>query len=671
MTQLQVSYSFYNHFSSEEGAILRLEDCLGNFGVANIHPLLQLGDLSLSEELRTKGPLYQRAYELALEDLNARKDKKNLYHVHPIQNHILVRDWKAFDTEGFSNNEIYKFKGGLDFIEFAHWLNFHEPKFSKIRIDFNAKLNLSQFEQFIGILNPEVLQKIDVIEDPTQFDYDKWSEFSKQVRIASDFEKMNSLTNSWPVRINKPSREAYDTSSLYMTSSMDHPIGHVHAMRFAQQHPTAKHGFLTINSHAKLEYFLDFAIQKSEIKYNGNGFGIGFDRQLKKENFLPEIDWQLCQESQLILDPNIETEKRHLAFAALKTFKEKHPNDYILLASSGTTTSHDEIKLYAFSKKAFLSAADRVIRHFEIPMNLRWGCVLPFHHVAGLSVLARTFLTKSEFVVSTWRKVNHAWFAEKKIQAISLVPAQVFDIVQNNWSAPSCLKLVFVGAGQLNPEIYQKATLLGWPLRLTYGMTETIGMIAEMKGFSAIDPIYTFMSGVLIKENEPNQVRVSSQAEFKILAREDHIDIEPTSNTDGFMKLPDQIEMIGPDSFKVIGRVDDQIKIKGELVHLAKIKKAFASKYSQNFELLALEDQRSGYQLVMVFEQNDSEQLRLVLQKELNIFNSQLKKFEQIKFFTFISEFPKSSLLKNRIQDIKILIEQNTEKGLIYEIGKF
>ena len=146
------------------GCLLKITDIQNNFGVADICPWPSLGDLTLDQELLQKGPIYQRALQLAQIDLDARKNKTKLIIDVPVKNHALIQDYK---TAPQINSEFIKIKADKNIIDLAKYLN--GLKDVKIRLDFNFCLTEIEFRSFITLLDPQTLQQIDVIEDPFEF----------------------------------------------------------------------------------------------------------------------------------------------------------------------------------------------------------------------------------------------------------------------------------------------------------------------------------------------------------------------------------------------------------------------------------------------------------------------------------------------------------------------
>ena len=120
---------------------------------------------------------------------------------------------------------------------------------------------------------------------------------------------------------------------------------------------------------------------------------------------------------------------------------------HILFQTSGTTGAS---KWVAISKEALLKSAAMVNRQLGVEVGDRWGLVLPYYHVGGFGVLARSFLTGAHCSVyyGKWDPVRFSGFiSERKVEHISLVPTQVVDLVKCRCVVPPTVKTVVVGGG--------------------------------------------------------------------------------------------------------------------------------------------------------------------------------------------------------------------------------
>ena len=101
---------------------------------------------------------------------------------------------------------------------------------------------------------------------------------------------------------------------------------------------------------------------------------------------------------------------------------------------------------------------------------------LPDFHVGGMGILARcheAFLQGGSGWRGKWDPVRYHELALAEGSTLSsLVPTQLFDLVEHGLRAPEPLRAVIIGGGRLDDQLYEQALQLGWPLMESYGMTE-------------------------------------------------------------------------------------------------------------------------------------------------------------------------------------------------------
>ena len=269
----------------QKGSLLKVIDEKNNWGVADLCPWPSLGDLKLADEFKTKGVLYQRALQLAHEDLKARREKKSLLQDKWVMNNVLVSNYLHFDFKNERlKNKILKIKSDQNISELARILN-AAPSSLKFRLDFNADLNTEQFHEFLSLL--KVKSQVEYIEDPTNFDSKLWTQWNKIVPLATDFIKADGY-----YKIIKPAREQLPMGSPYtITSAMDHPVGVTHALRLAQQFAKSVSGLMTLDLYEPTEFHNYFLVQnETELNFSQEAlhdFGIGMTKEL---NLLQWID---------------------------------------------------------------------------------------------------------------------------------------------------------------------------------------------------------------------------------------------------------------------------------------------------------------------------------------------------------------------------------------------
>jgi O-succinylbenzoic acid--CoA ligase len=127
------------------------------------------------------------------------------------------------------------------------------------------------------------------------------------------------------------------------------------------------------------------------------------------------------------------------------------------------------------------ASARAVNAHLECTAADRWLIALPLHHVGGFSILARCQESGASFFHTEEKWSAPAFASLCAAQAItlaSLVPAQVYDLVQSKVEAPDGMRAIVVGGGGLSKELGFRALELGWPVLQSYGMTETASQVA-------------------------------------------------------------------------------------------------------------------------------------------------------------------------------------------------
>ncbi len=153
---------------------------------------------------------------------------------------------------------------------------------------------------------------------------------------------------------------------------------------------------------------------------------------------------------------------------------------HVWLRTSGSSGGW---RLVALSRRAILASAAAVNRHLQAGPGEDWINPLPLFHVGGLAITARAHLAGAR-VVSLPRWDPQEFFAlAERHRAVwsSLVPAQVFDLVQAGVPGPGGLRGVIVGGGALDAALHRRALDLGWPVRTSYGLTECASQVATAR----------------------------------------------------------------------------------------------------------------------------------------------------------------------------------------------
>ncbi len=345
-----------------------------------------------------------------------------------------------------------------------------------------------------------------------------------------------------------------------------------------------------------------------------------------------------------------------LAEMALHELKVK---DWCFFQTSGTEGKR---KWVGLTKQALLTSAHAVNEFFGITAQDHWLLALPTHHVGGFGILARAHLSSSP-VTRLTGKWNAAEFVQKckevRATLASLVPTQVFDLVAAKLRAPKSIRIVLVGGGALNRELESEALRLGWPIRRTFGMTETASGVAAQPSPGAdmeVLPIWqvsTDAEGVL-------SVRGEALAKGYAVWNEGVWCWEPIPADTG-LRTRDRVEVLEFDDkrcIRFLGRESGTVKILGELVALEPIQnqiealKLTLGLRGADAAVCDVTDPRKESRLILAVSGMEAADAAR-LQKSLN---EMLRPLEHIQETRILHAIPRSELGKVRLAELRALL---------------
>ncbi len=317
---------------------------------------------------------------------------------------------------------------------------------------------------------------------------------------------------------------------------------------------------------------------------------------------------------------------------------------HVWLTSSGTG---GRLKIVALSRGAFEASARAVNAHLAAASDDVWINPLPLFHVGGLGIAVRAAMSGSRWENSGPWDPSAFCARARAIGATlaSLVPAQVYDLVRAGVAAPPSLRAAVVGGGALAGDMLAAAGRLGWPLLPSYGLTEACSQVATTAPGAGAPPQFANQSSAGVppaswgkragrpRSFPPAPLQISETCpgatDFAwlpllahIAARTDESGIlelrgpslltgwmifeadDPARwedpKSDGWLRTGDRAEIRGRD-LRLLGRVDDLVKIRGELVDLGALERALQSRVSSGLVRIdALPDARNGFTLRVV-----------------------------------------------------------------------
>lgn len=370
--------------------------------------------------------------------------------------------------------------------------------------------------------------------------------------------------------------------------------------------------------------------------------------------------------TELLLNPRLPAEAQK-SFQKLEPELQKYPGHYWLLSSGSSSANQQSAKVIGLSRKAFRASAEAVNRHLKVTTDDVWGLVLPHYHVGGLSIFARAEASASK-VVDLTAMLAQKSFAQvamefclklnaTNVTLLSLVPTQIFDLVDQEIPAPPGLRAVVVGGASLSKDLYRKARSLGWPLLPSFGMTEVCSQIATAELDSLND---NSDPGLRILEH--CQVETRNEGEIPDLLvlrsqslltgyfqrqRDQFLFHDP--KIQGALHTRDRVRLQGTHWLEPLGRATDFVKVNGEGVDLESVRTRFFEDWSlpdqQKATIVDVPDPRSGAKLYLVIQKDVSLSL-LEQSQRLQAWNVSAFPPERIIAMQSVADLPRTALGK-------------------------
>ncbi len=170
-------------------------------------------------------------------------------------------------------------------------------------------------------------------------------------------------------------------------------------------------------------------------------------------------------------------------------------NTRLLLATSG---SSGKPKLVVHGAPGLRAAVDASLRRIPVSNEDVWLHCLPLEHIGGLSILLRCARAGAACLLLP----NHdpqriaAALRQHPVSHVSLTPSMLQALLDSHPEAPpSCMRHVLIGGAALHAELEERARDRGWPLCVSYGMSETASQVATRCEAGAVGSVGRLLAG--------------------------------------------------------------------------------------------------------------------------------------------------------------------------------
>lgn len=267
------------------------------------------------------------------------------------------------------------------------------------------------------------------------------------------------------------------------------------------------------------------------------------------------------------------------------------PPPALLVRTSGSSGAP---KVVMLTTGQLLASASRVNAALDLRRGDEWLCVLPLHHVGGLAIGWRCALAGATLrLVAAGHDTPVATrpchglpvpagsgFDAARIAAtliahpithLSLVPAMLARLLELMAAPPPSLRVVLLGGQAMHPWLARRAMAAGWPLFVSYGMSETGSMVAvgrwrddNAPGSRVGPPLPDVTLHCAGPDEAPRVLRV--RGPMLMLGYADSTRQPGRGLTDGWLTTADLCRLDADGALRVFGRTDELVVIGGEQV---------------------------------------------------------------------------------------------------------
>lgn len=253
----------------------------------------------------------------------------------------------------------------------------------------------------------------------------------------------------------------------------------------------------------------------------------------------------------------------------------------LMLATSG---SSDIPKIVLLTPENITASVRNANKYLQLQHNDLWLNCLPLFHIAGLMILYRSIARGASVILHDSFVAEKIWhdLQAHPVTHLSLVPIMLLRLLEvaAEQPPPPQLRFVIIGGAALDPALAQRALKNGWPLYMTYGLTETSSQIAGTQLESA-----TFSHPFALElyqgiEAQIRHAQSSNDGSGQIALRgaaimSGYANVQnpstPTPDKEGWLLTQDIGQLDDEGRLIILGRADDVIISGGENIHPAQV----------------------------------------------------------------------------------------------------
>jgi O-succinylbenzoic acid--CoA ligase len=268
-----------------------------------------------------------------------------------------------------------------------------------------------------------------------------------------------------------------------------------------------------------------------------------------------------------------------------QALSDRRPAHTILFTSG----SSGEPKGVRLSSANWEAAARSSVDHLGHGPGQRWLCVLPLHHVGGLSIIYRAVFSGGAVVLETDPDIAAGWL--DRVEWASLVPTQLYRILSKRTDVYTSSPKVLLGGGPADSRLVERGLAAGLDVLATFGMTETTSQVATAQRPGG--PLMP-LPGVDIEVDDTSRIQVRGATVMLGYVGEEELD--------GEFLTSDRGRIHSDGSLQVLGRADRVIITGGEKVDPSSVESLVAGQRGvSEVAVLGIPDPEWGERVVAIF----------------------------------------------------------------------
>ncbi|MDA0683517.1 MAG: AMP-binding protein [Bacteroidetes bacterium] len=253
-----------------------------------------------------------------------------------------------------------------------------------------------------------------------------------------------------------------------------------------------------------------------------------------------------------------------------------------------TSGSSGDPRFVRHNAHAHIHSALASSKRLAILQQDRWLWSLPAFHAGGLAILWRMAVSGGSVMIQPRGRTLSDQLSLKSPTLMSLVPTQLRDLLDRNTLRPTALRDIIVGGAPLSISLLKLAVEAKWPVRTTYGLSETASMVTLSDRWTS-EAVWSIpgeaqpngpspagypLEGAQVEVKEGRVRARGAMLAEAYLSLSAEANEDPIADSDGWFSTSDAGEFLGDGSIRLLHRLDRVIISGGENVDLAQIEMA-------------------------------------------------------------------------------------------------